>query len=169
MASMNTIKTLRKQAGITQQALAIAAGTSQSTIAAYEAGVKSPTLRTVNHLAKSVGMEMVETFVPEMTREDRRSLAFHRELTDALRKSPETILDHAKNNLSKLSTIHPYANTLFQNWRTWLDQPIESLIENMLAPSPLAREMRHVSPFSGLLAPADRARILRQFREAEKS
>ncbi|MCZ6793951.1 MAG: helix-turn-helix transcriptional regulator [Planctomycetota bacterium] len=47
---------LRRTAGVTQSALAEAAGTSQPTVAAYEKGRKSPTLSTVRRLAESVGL-----------------------------------------------------------------------------------------------------------------
>lgn len=166
---MNTIRLLRQQAGITQQELAVTAGTSQSTIAAYETGTKSPTLRTIEHLAGSIGMEMIATFVPAMTREDRRSLAFHGDIVDILRKSPDRVLGLARRNLAKLLRIQPGARALFARWQSWLDLPLEDLIANVLDPSPLAREMRQVSPFSGVLSAADRARILTQFRKVENA
>jgi predicted transcriptional regulator len=44
VANMTTIEQLWRQAAVTQQELASLAGDSQSSIAAYEAGRKSPTL-----------------------------------------------------------------------------------------------------------------------------
>ena len=70
---MSEIRRLRKTVGVTQAALADAAGTSQPTIAAYETGRKSPTLGTVKRLAESVGLAMSVNFHPPLTREDRRS------------------------------------------------------------------------------------------------
>ncbi len=55
---MNIIRQLRRQAGATQQELATLGGTSQSTIAAYESGSKSPTMRTVENLARSQNLEL---------------------------------------------------------------------------------------------------------------
>lgn len=57
---MNAVRRLRSQTGVTQQMLASRAGTSQPTIALYEAGVKSPTLATVQrhefeHTIRSAG------------------------------------------------------------------------------------------------------------------
>ena len=49
---MNAIRLLRDLGNLTQAELAEAAGTSQPTIAAYEAGRKSPTLRTLRRLAE---------------------------------------------------------------------------------------------------------------------
>ena len=61
---MSEIRTLRRTVGVTQAALADAAGTSQPTIAAYETGRKSPTLGTVRRLAESVGLAMSVQFHP---------------------------------------------------------------------------------------------------------
>lgn len=166
---MNLIRQLRLQAGVTQQELAVAAGTSQSTIAAYEAGSKSPTLRTIDNLTDSLGLEMIATYMPQLTREDKRSLAFHRAIVEFLRKNPAPVLSHATQNLEKLSINQPGARMLFARWKSWLALPLEDLISNLLDPFPVAREMRQVSPFSGILKTEDRTRILRQFREQQES
>lgn len=164
---MNLIRTLRARVGLTQQELAATAGTSQSTIAAYESGTKSPTLRTVENLVGSLGLEMVAEFIPRMTREDRRSLAFHRAIVERLRQDPAPVLSRARQNLAALYQIHPHATVLFDNWREWLDMPSHQLIASMLDPHPQAREMRQVSPFSGILTGEERTRILARFRREE--
>jgi transcriptional regulator with XRE-family HTH domain len=86
---MNTIRALRDLRDLTQAELAEAAGTSQPAIAAYEAGRKSPTLRTVERLAEAAGLEATVTFHPPMTREDRRSLHLHRAIARGLEREPE--------------------------------------------------------------------------------
>ena len=141
------------------------ASTTQSAIAAYETGAKSPTLRTIENLAGSQGLEMVATYVPRLTREDHRSLAFHRAIADILRETPTAALSRARRNLTKLTRMHPGAKVLFDAWKAWLALPLEELIANMLNPLPQAREMRQVSPFSGLLNARQRARVLREFRK----
>ena len=162
---MNPIRRLRHQAGITQQELANTAGTSQSTIAAYETGAKSPTLRTIVNLANSLGLEMSVNYVPRLTREDLRSLAFHRAIVEVLRANSVPVLNRARRNLEKLTRMHPYAKVLFERWKAWLELPLEELASNILDLSSTAREMRQVSPFSGVLNPEDRVRILKQFRK----
>ena len=166
---MNIIRNLRRQTGTTQQELAEMAGTSQSTIAAYEAGTKSPTLRTVENLARSQNLELLVAYMPQMTREDRRSLAFHRAIIETLRKDPAPTLTRAKQNLERLIRMHPGAKKLLHQWKDWLALPLEDLISRILDPFPVAREMRHVSPFSGVLSPKQRTLILRQFRNEYQS
>ena len=161
---MNVIRLLRARAGLTQQELASTAGTSQSTIAAYEAGAKSPTLRTVEKLAASVGLEMVAEFVPRMTREDRRSLAFHRAIAERAEHDPEPVIGRARRNLARLHEAHPHARALLGHWRDWFELPPEHLVTRLVDPGLEARDMRQVSPFSGLLSAKARARILRRFR-----
>lgn len=162
---MNIVQHLRHQAGITQQELATSGGTSQSTIAAYESGSKSPTIRTVEKLARSQNLELNVDFKPPMTREDLRSLAFHREIANLLHKNPESIVRRARKNLEKLAGMHPDARTLFDKWREWLGLPLEILIEKFLDPQQEACEMRQVSPFSGVLNAQQRAQVLLGFRE----
>ena len=53
--------------------------------------------------------------------------------------------------------------------RPWLGLSTEDLTSRMLDPGILAREMRQVSPFAGLLEPQDRVRILKRFRKEYRS
>ena len=68
---------LRLTAGLTQELLGEAAGTSGSTICAYERGRRSPTLRTLLRMVDAVGLEMQVSFVPAAERhtEDHRAPA----------------------------------------------------------------------------------------------
>src|SRR3990167_9461330 len=109
---MNPIRRLRSQAGVTQQKLALMAGTSQPTIAAYEAGKKSPTLETLEKLAKSLGLEVAVSFVSPLTREDLRSLAYHQAVIEKLKSEPVVVLASARRNLATMSKKHPDANKL---------------------------------------------------------
>ena len=52
------IKDVRARAGLTQAALAHAAGTSQPTLAAYESGAKSPSVRTLDKIVRAAGFSL---------------------------------------------------------------------------------------------------------------
>jgi len=159
------MKTLRRVAGLTQQQLATRAQTAQSTIAAYESGRKSPTVRTLEKTARAAGLELHVSFVPPMSREDQRSLAFHRAVAARLEADPEGTRERARRHLRLLGRRHPHAAPLFRQWRCWLDLPLAELIRRMLDPGEHAREMRQVSPFAGVLSGGERAAVLREFRE----
>lgn len=55
------IRDARTRAGLTQAALARAAGTSQPTLAAYEAGAKSPSVRTLDRIIRATGATLEVT------------------------------------------------------------------------------------------------------------
>ena len=164
---MNPVHDLRRQAGLTQVQLAAAAGTSQPTIAAYESGKKSPTLRTLTRIARAAGLEPFVLFVPAMTREDRRSLVLHRAIADRLIESPDVVLDKAQRNLSLMRNRHPHAHSLFAEWSEILAKPTDEIAVALLDPSLRGRDLRKVTPFAGVLTAAERARVYRQFARRE--
>ena len=57
------IKEARSRAGLTQAELARAAGTSQPTLAAYESGAKSPSVRTLDRIVRSAGASLAVTLM----------------------------------------------------------------------------------------------------------
>ena len=164
---MHPVRRLRTQVGITQETLARLAGTSQPTIAAYEAGQKSPTLDTLAKLAGALGLEASISFVPPLTREDRRSLAYHHAVTEKLKSAPLTVLAKARQNLKSLSRRHPDARSLLTSWRRWLDSPIDDLVRLCLDQGLFARDMRQVTPFAGLLSADERLKIIKKFRSEQ--
>lgn len=54
--SSTVVGAVRRRAGLTQQALAERAQTTQSTIAAYEAGAKEPSAQTMTRIAAAAGL-----------------------------------------------------------------------------------------------------------------
>ncbi len=164
---MEPVRLLRKRALVTQAALAEAGGTSQPTIAAYEAGRKSPTLATVRRLAASVGLEATVEYHPSMTREERRSLALHRVIADRLRVDPERVLWQARRTLARM-TERLSGSQLLREWMVILDRPLPALLSLLADPDPWARELRHVTPFAGLLSAGERAAVYRAFADEER-
>jgi len=165
---MNPIAQIRALTGLSQQQLAQVAGTSQPTIAAYENGRKSPTLKTLERIARASGLEAGVQLVPPMTREDKRSLAFHLAVIAAMEKDPQGVITKARHNLQRLRQLHPGAARLFDEWERWLDLPMASLAQNMREPSLQARDMRQVSPFSGVLSARERTRVLKAFQADQR-
>lgn len=58
MDAASIVRSARARAGLTQAALARAAGTSQPTVAAYESGAKSPSARTLIKLVRAAGFTL---------------------------------------------------------------------------------------------------------------
>jgi transcriptional regulator with XRE-family HTH domain len=166
---MNEIRHLRRLAGVTQSRLAELAGTSQPTIAAYESGSKVPNLRTLRRLARALGLEVRLQFVPGLTREDRRSLALHEAIARLLLEDPEAAIRRARKTLDLMMERHPGAAPLLTEWDRILDRPASEIAEVLIDPGSRARELRQVTPFAGLLSPAQRAETYKRFRTSERA
>jgi transcriptional regulator with XRE-family HTH domain len=165
---MNTLRNLRQRHRLTQAQLAELAGTSQPTIAAYESASKSPTLRTLERVARALGLEAIVDFIPPLTREDRRSLAVHCAIAERLQDDPAAIVQRARQTLARMSRRHPHASDLFTSWRRILDRPVGEIVDVLVDPRPRARELRHVTPFAGVLTAGERAQAYRQFASSER-
>jgi transcriptional regulator with XRE-family HTH domain len=164
---MNPIRLLRDLGNLTQAELAEAAGTSQPAIASYEAGRKSPTLRTLRRLAEAAGFDATIGFHTPMTREERRSLHLHRAIARRLERSPEEVLAKARETLSLMRSKHPKAGQLLQEWEVILNRPVSEMAPALTDPSPWNRELRQVTPFAGVLSAEERTEVYRSFREDE--
>jgi len=165
---MTEIRELRRVARVKQAELARAAGTSQPTIAAYESGRKSPTLATVQRLARAVGLELTVGYVHPMTREDRRSLHLHRAIAERLQADPEAVLAQARRTLKRMRMRAASTSQPVREWAVLLDRPVEALLEVLTDPSPWARELRHVTPFAGVLTAAERSEVYASFAAGEE-
>lgn len=163
---MNPVLALRLATGLTQSDLADRAGTSQPTIAAYEAGRKSPTLRTLLRLARASGLEATVEYHRPMTREERRSLALHEAIADHLREDPETVLERARATLAKMQRVAPTSHAL-REWAVLLERPVVDLLPVLTDASPWSRELRHQTPFAGVLGAGERTRVIEKFRARE--
>ena len=166
---MNWIKILRSQVALTQSAFARAGGSSQPTIAAYEAGRKSPTVGTLERLARSVGLVATVQYHPPMTREDRRSVELHRAIAVRLRAAPAEVLAQARRNLARMVAGAILPSQPLREWAVLLDRPLDSLLPILTDGDPWARELRHQTPFAGVLSAAERAAVYRTFGDTERA
>ena len=152
---------------MTQQELADAAGTSQPTVAAYESGAKSPTWRTVERIASSVGLACYPTVGTALTRDQGRSLFLHAAIAKELVARGTEVLDIARENIFRMRSANPHASPLLDEWEWILQGAFNQIAAYMLDPSDHGRDLRQVSPFAGVLAPAQRVAAYRSFRSAK--
>ena len=108
-------------------------------------------------------------FHPRMTREERRSLALHHAIAAKLMDDPETVLEVARANLARMRAGHPEADDLLSEWARLLKRPVPEVVHVLTDPGLRARELRHVTPFGGVLSAADRTAVYRRFREEESA
>ena len=79
MAAAALLRAARSRPGLSQRALAVAAGTSQPAVAAIESGRKQPTVATLERLLRAAGTELVPA-----SPEDAALLRRSRRLVDVL-------------------------------------------------------------------------------------
>ena len=163
-ANMEPIRLIRAAAGMTQQDLAAAAQTSQPAVAAYEAGVKSPTWRTIERIANSVGLRCYPSVVTPLTREKERSLFVHAAVAKEMRSREVEVLAIARENLAKMRSINPRAWRLLDEWERVLQGTVDQVVVRMLDPSELGCDLRQASPFAGVLTAAQRVAVYQSFR-----
>ncbi len=165
---MDSVRALRARTVLTQAELAEAGGTSQSAIAAYEGGRKSPTLATLRRLAAGVGLEARIDYYPPLTREERRSLLLHRAIAERLSDDPAGVLAQARRTLRRMKRRNP-GSPLLREWSVLLERPVSALVPMLVSAEPWARELRQATPFAGVLNAAERAAVYREFAEAERA
>jgi hypothetical protein len=102
-----------------------------------------------------------------MTREERRSLHLHRAIAERLRSEPDRTVRLARANLRRMGAGASKGSQPLREWSVLLDRPVEALAEVLRDPSPWARELRHVTPFAGVLTAKERAEAYRDFAEEE--
>ncbi len=92
----------RLRANLSQRDLAARAGTSQSTIAAYERGIKDPTYETLRRVLQAAGFDLRLRLTPRDDHDDslaawRRSLPaatrqrFQRQQAEAVRRAKDAL------------------------------------------------------------------------------
>lgn len=163
---MNLVQTIRAVAGMTQRQLADASETSQPAVAAYEAGAKSPTWRTVERMARSVGLACYPLVAEPLTRDQARSLVLHTAISRELRKREDGVIGTARRNISRMRSLNPHASPLLDEWERILEGTNDQIVARMLDPSEHGRDLRQVTPFAGVLSPEKRAAAYRSFRGA---
>lgn len=164
--AMNPIEAVRAVSGLTQADLAEAAGTSQPTIATYESGAKSPTWRTVERVAAAVGLACYPCVGAGLTRDQARSLALHRAIAVELRADSDAVLATARANIAKMRSVNAHAAVLLDEWEQILYATVDQVVARMIDPSEHGRDLRQVTPFAGVLKPAQRAAVYSSFRNA---
>ena len=126
-----------------------------------------PSLRTLHRLAAAAGVELLIEPVPLLTREDRRSLELHSAIASRLRDDPEWVLAKAHTNLARMQERHPHARHLLDEWARLLAEPVDEIVAALDDARPRYRELRHITPFAGVLDQRERAEVYRHFRRKE--
>ncbi|MCU1427671.1 MAG: putative Xre family DNA-binding protein [Actinomycetia bacterium] len=82
MDAEHAIRAARRRAGLSLRLLAARAGTSHSTLAAYEQARKVPTVETLDRILRAAGYELTAELTPAVGGADRAARG--KELAEAL-------------------------------------------------------------------------------------
>lgn len=158
------LRDVRERSGLSVRQLARVAGVSPATIDRLEHRRVSPT-RSVDRILASVGyrlqVDAVRSEEPSLTREDRRSLAFHRLIARRFLEDPASVRAKARANLRTMREANAdgSADRYFERWALVLEGSDAELIGLLLATTDDARALRQVTPFAGVLTDAERAEV----------
>jgi excisionase family DNA binding protein len=106
------------------------------------------------------------TLLATMNLTDRRSYVYGLLLAAKLAADSDAVLTRAEKNLRQLRQIHSdgSADVLLDRWAEILSGPIEQIIAILCSSSPDNIELRHASPFAGVLTNAERAKVIKATR-----
>jgi transcriptional regulator with XRE-family HTH domain len=88
------LRQARREAGLSLRALADRAGTSHSTLVAYEAGRKTPSIPTLERLLRAAGFDLTVELRRSVGRPDREAKG--RELAEVLALAEQFPARHAR-------------------------------------------------------------------------
>ena len=99
---------------------------------------------------------------------DRRSYVFGLLIAAKLAADPEVVLTKGKKNLRRLWRVHSdgSADVLLNWWEELLAGPIERIIDVLTSSDQRSIELRHASPFAGVLTGAERTWVIQATRAA---
>ena len=116
--------------------------------------------------ARAAGVECYPWVGPAMTRDQRRSLALHVAIAGELSTRPDEVIEIARRNVAVMRAAGVGGGDLLAEWDRILQLPPMLVASRMLDPCDHGRDLRQVTPFSGILDARARAAVYRAFRAA---
>jgi hypothetical protein len=96
----------------------------------------------------------------QLTRGERKALAYHMAVADKLRADPG-LRATARTRLQWYRERNPAGKVYYDRWEELLTGPLEELLALLVDPSANACSLRQENPFVDLISQSDRAAIYR--------
>lgn len=93
-------------------------------------------------------------------------MALHTAISHELRARQREVIETAMHNIARMRSLSPHASSLLDEWERILEGTTDQIVARMLDPSEHGRNLRQVTPFSGVLSPAQRAAVYSSFRSS---
>lgn len=98
-----------------------------------------------------------------MTRDQEKSLLLHTAVAEELRLRRAEVIRIAHKNIALMRSVNPHASPLLDEWTRILQGTTDQIVARMLDPGYHSRDLRQVTPFAGVLTPAQRLAVYRSF------
>jgi excisionase family DNA binding protein len=110
--------------------------------------------------------EVLALVSKSLTKEQEQSRWLHQAVVGRLVMEPDHVLSRARENLDRFSGVHKgtMAEYWLDQWRRTLDSGLDNVLTVLVSVDPQAIELRQNSPFTGILADEERAKVLASFR-----
>lgn len=105
---------------------------------------------------------------PSLTRPQLQALWLHRAIAGKVVANPQPVLAAAQINLRRLRRMHPEGRAWewLDRWEALLEESLEAVLDALTSSAEYAVELRHTSPFVGILTEAERRTVLDAFAES---
>ena len=105
---------------------------------------------------------------PSLTRAQLELLWLHRAIAGKVVANPPAVLAAAQINLRRLMRMHPEGRAWewLDRWDALLEEGVEAVLEALTSSAEYAVELRHTSPFVGILTESERRTVLDAFAES---
>lgn len=105
---------------------------------------------------------------PSLTRAQLESLWLHRAIAGKVVTNPQAVLAAAQINLRRLRRMHPEGRSWewLDRWDALIEEGLEEVLDALTSSAEYAVELRHTSPFVGVLTEAERRTVLDAFTES---
>lgn len=115
-------------------------------------------------------VEALRSGTSRLTKDQIRSLWLAYAVAARIVEDPETVLNHARANLSRMlaSSARGSARVWIEQWGKLLSGPVDGVLDALTSRSPRSRELRQNTPFAGVLSAEQRTAALRGLAEAHR-
>jgi excisionase family DNA binding protein len=111
-------------------------------------------------------IERVLAAAGRLSRAEERALWLHRALLARLAAEPEAVLAVGRTNLERLREVHGDSGMTahwLAEWERVLSAGVDAVGDALTSLSPRALELRHNSPFAGVISQETRSKVLAAF------
>lgn len=107
---------------------------------------------------------------PVLTRAQIEQLWLHQAIAGKFVANPSSVQAAATINLRRLRRLHPEGRAWdwLDRWQAVLDAGPEAVLEALTSPTTFAIELRHKSPFAGVLSEEERRTVLDALTESRR-